>query len=199
MFVYCITNKINGKRYVGQAKNFENRWRQHKRTQNNASKRCPRLYNALKKYGVENFEAKVLIEVGSKEDLDYYEKKLIDLWNLTDDRFGYNISRGGDGVHRPCSEETKLKISRTLFERNKTIPSHNLGLKRSPETLKKLSIAHTGLKQSEETKRRRGVALAGNINSDPVRMLHGRWHLRRNTINPDCKFCKQNSTLESKE
>jgi group I intron endonuclease len=63
-YVYCITNLINGKRYVGKTNDLDRRWRDH---QNNCSdEKCPDrdklLYKAMRKYGVENFEFAVLWE-----------------------------------------------------------------------------------------------------------------------------------------
>lgn len=48
--IYKITNKINGKCYIGQSKNIEERWRHHR-----TSKLKYPLYLAFQKYGLENF------------------------------------------------------------------------------------------------------------------------------------------------
>jgi predicted GIY-YIG superfamily endonuclease len=53
MYVYQITNKLNGKIYVGQTKfSVEKRFKQHAKA--NSVIGC-----AIRKYGIENFTEKV--------------------------------------------------------------------------------------------------------------------------------------------
>jgi group I intron endonuclease len=157
MLVYLITNKINDKKYVGQTiRTLEERWKDHKKLSRNKDKVSPHLHNAIFKYGPDNFKVQTLIIVGSKQEMDYYERALIKVWNLTDEDKGYNITAGGDGVSRPCSAETKKKISDALKKRSADgIPSHNLGLKRTDETKRKLSESHKGKKLSAESEKKR--------------------------------------------
>ena len=110
--VYVITNKINQKRYVGIGcgkKGVQERWRQYKKYN---CKGQSRLYNALKLYGVDNFKFEVILETDDVDNAKRSEMYLIDVWNLQDDRFGYNITAGGDSgmVGIKLSEETKQKI-----------------------------------------------------------------------------------------
>lgn len=56
--VYKITNKLNGKIYIGMSKNLKNRW-----SANGIHyKQSKRFYNAIQKYGWNNFEKIVLVE-----------------------------------------------------------------------------------------------------------------------------------------
>lgn len=90
--VYCHVNKINGKRYVGITKQKpEKRW-------NNGEGyiESPRFYNAIKKYGWHNFSHEILYTDLSEDEAKQKEVDLIAEWNLNDDTFGYNISKGGD-------------------------------------------------------------------------------------------------------
>lgn len=59
MFIYQITNKINGKRYVGKTtkSSILDRWESHLK---DCKKGHTKLYNAIKKYGKENFNIDVL-------------------------------------------------------------------------------------------------------------------------------------------
>lgn len=71
--IYLITNKINNKKYVGQSKDIERRWKEHILKEKNTM-----IHNAIKKYGKENFDFKIL-ELCSLEQLTekerYYYKK----------------------------------------------------------------------------------------------------------------------------
>ena len=56
-YVYCITNLINGKQYVGKTTStIEERFKEHCR--DSRKERCSKrpLYDAMNKYGVENFK-----------------------------------------------------------------------------------------------------------------------------------------------
>ena len=89
--VYLITNKINGKPYVGQTtQKLERRIKEHKRSD---------LYidRAIRKYGWENFTVEVLKVCGSKEELDYWEKYFIKARNTRSPN-GYNLTDGGEGT-----------------------------------------------------------------------------------------------------
>ena len=50
-WIYTITNKVNGKMYVGKTNNFKRRQYKHFHQEE-----CPILKRAFTKYGLENFE-----------------------------------------------------------------------------------------------------------------------------------------------
>lgn len=129
--VYCHINKINGKRYVGiTSQQPEKRWNNGK-----GYKATTRFYSAIKKYGWDNFTHQILCTNVTKDEAIIKEKFLIYTWNLTDKRYGYNMTEGGE-IHsykgRKHTEETKRKISE----------SHQ-GIRPSVKTLQKLSETHT--------------------------------------------------------
>lgn len=95
--IYKITNKINGKIYVGQTSSTtEERWKGHKRAWH-STRRCPALYNAFDKYGIENFEVEE-IEQCDIENLNEREIYWIKQYNSYEE--GYNATIGGDGNRR---------------------------------------------------------------------------------------------------
>lgn len=51
--IYKITNKINGKLYIGYSKRPSARWYDHKKYACKNKKGV--LYDAMRKYGIENF------------------------------------------------------------------------------------------------------------------------------------------------
>lgn len=94
-YIYCITNLINQKQYVGKTtysitKRFKEHCKDH--TKEKLEKRP--LYRAMRKYGIENFIVQQLIECDN-EELDSYEILYID--KLDTYHNGYNATRGGDG------------------------------------------------------------------------------------------------------
>lgn len=157
--VYCLTSP-SGKRYVGVgcSKNgIEDRWRKYKKLH---CKDQPKLYNALKKYGPENFKYEVILETDDTDNAKRSEMYLIDVWNLQDDAFGYNITSGGDGSNgfkhslesinkiknRIISEETKLKMSIAQKEYRKNNTHPMLGKSHRKESKLKISLSNTGKK-----------------------------------------------------
>src|SRR5271156_1859401 len=104
MFVYLITNIINGKCYVGQTVNsLEFRWRQHQRQEG-----CPYLHAAIKKYGVENFSIEVICEPPTIELMNEIEEEYIERYNTLSPN-GYNLTKGG--VAPKHHEDTRKKMS----------------------------------------------------------------------------------------
>lgn len=94
-YIYVITNKINGKQYVGKTlRTIEERFKQHLRDSNKITLEQRPLYKAIKKYGKENFDISLLEECSFKElsiKETYWIGKLDTYVN------GYNATLGGDG------------------------------------------------------------------------------------------------------
>ena len=71
MIIYKITNKINGKVYIGQTiRSLEIRKRGHIQCAEQGMNR--HLYNAMRKYGIENFEFEEMCKANSKSELIMY-------------------------------------------------------------------------------------------------------------------------------
>lgn len=68
MFIYLITNKVNGKYYVGRTtRTIEARWKEHIKCMNSGDNR--HLYLAMRKYGLENFIIEELYKCVSLDEL----------------------------------------------------------------------------------------------------------------------------------
>ena len=105
--IYAHINKINGKVYIGQTcyRNINQRWRHGE-----GYKRSPHFYNAIQKYGWENFEHIILFEdICGYELADVIERELIQKYQSNNSEYGYNISSGGS-YGRTLTDETKNKI-----------------------------------------------------------------------------------------
>lgn len=101
---YCIymhENKINGKKYIGQSCNVKRRWEGN--GVHYAS--CRAFYNAILKYGWDNFNHIILEEGLSLENANAKEIEYIKQFNSTNPQFGYNISEGGKNMPRPFISE----------------------------------------------------------------------------------------------
>lgn len=92
-YIYKITNDINDKVYIGKTYNtIEERWREHcKDSKKERDKKRP-LYNAMNKYGIENFHIKLIEETSNPEER---EKYWIEYYGSF--KYGYNATTGGDG------------------------------------------------------------------------------------------------------
>ncbi len=61
MYIYIITNQVNGKKYVGQSVNDPDASRGRVRLHLNLrTPNCDAIHKAVKKYGKENFTYKML-------------------------------------------------------------------------------------------------------------------------------------------
>lgn len=153
-FVYETTNLVNGKKYIGKKKYDKNgHWKNYLGSGVIFKK-------AVEKYGKENFERKILCECETKEELTAKEIEYIANANAMNDPMYYNVSHGGEGEGRPCSEETRKKIS----EVNSNNPWKNghpwTGRHHTEESKKKMSEARTGKpgwKPSEELKEKKRI------------------------------------------
>lgn len=93
-YIYKITNLINGKLYIGQAKNIQNRWYEHC-LESIHNRKNQRLYNAIRKYGINNFKIEAI--EGPIENYNEREIYWIAYYNTYLDKTkGYNMTPGGD-------------------------------------------------------------------------------------------------------
>lgn len=146
--VYIHTNKINGKKYVGQTC----QWPPEKRWGLNGVgyKHNEYFYRSIQKYGWDNFEHQIIKTNLTKENANELEEILIKKLGALDRSKGYNFRHGGNnGKH---SEETKKKLKRAWEHRDRTMPEHvkealikaNTGRHPSEETIRKISEAQKG-------------------------------------------------------
>jgi hypothetical protein len=136
-FVYLTTNKVNGKRYVGQHELADIYTDEHYL----GSGRL--IIKAISKYGRDNFERKILRYCKNKHDLDMWEYVYIKMYKTQDHRLGYNIADGN--VNSTKCNLAKLphaRLKNSAFHKNKRL---------SDETRQRISLALKGKKVSRET------------------------------------------------
>ena len=116
-YIYKITNIVNNKCYIGQAKNYEKRFKQHISALRKNKHENRFLQFSWNKYGEENFKFEVLDYL---EDYNNQEKHYIELFNSTDRNCGYNILPCGEnppiGSRHTLSEEDVEKIKELLID-----------------------------------------------------------------------------------
>ena len=113
--IYKITNKINGKCYIGQSVNITERWKAHRtRSMNNFPSNKDydsHFYRSIRKYGLENFDFEI-IEECSIDELDEKEQFYINKYNSSNQNFGYNVidDNFNRGNFQLISKEELLEI-----------------------------------------------------------------------------------------
>lgn len=135
--VYMHTNKINGKKYIGQTcQKPEDRFR--KDGIGYIGSRV--FYNAIRKYGWNNFYHEILFTNLTLEQANIVEQALIFVYKTTDRRFGYNLESGGK--NHIMSEESKELLRQSKKGTQNGVNNPFYGKRHTTETRKKLSESH---------------------------------------------------------
>lgn len=127
--VYRITNKVNGKVYIGQTINFGKRSKEHFSTLRKNIHRNQYLQHAFNKYGEESFQIDIL-KLCPHDKLDEFEIYYMKKYDSLNKKVGYNMLTGGN-ERRIVPEEVRKKISAAHKGRRNTIEHNkNIGLGR---------------------------------------------------------------------
>jgi len=218
--VYIITNKANGKQYIGLTKDIKRRWNQHA----SANGSAPALHAAIKKYGKEGFVLSHICDAFDFEAACDFERMLIQQHN-TKSPHGYNLTDGGEGVAgRPMTDEDKeiRRKASTAFaaslspeersqkfgwakgrkwtpEQIKQISDsnkgRNLGKTLSEETRQKMSAAHKARPRkplSEETKEKIRQSLLGRKMPESEKPKHASFTGRKHSEETKAKISASN-------
>lgn len=121
--IYKITNKINGKSYVGQSVNIHQRWT----TEKNASQNPNRheynypLSKAFRKYGFDNFVFEIIEYCTLEDDLNSKEKHWIEFYDTYFN--GYNQTLGGDSAKGSSYKDKEVVIG-IIYDLKNTDKTH---------------------------------------------------------------------------
>lgn len=102
--VYKITNKINGKVYIGKTNNPKKRWNEHKSTSKKVKghKDFSLIHKAIQKYGDDCFTFEVIKEFKNESQAynseKYWIKRHKSYVGDYGHESGYNLTPGGDGM-----------------------------------------------------------------------------------------------------
>jgi group I intron endonuclease len=159
--IYCITNKLNKKFYLGSSNNIERRFYRHVNDlKNNKHSNC-HLQRSWNKYGVSAFGFSI-VRLCSVSDLLVEEQKDLDKYVGTN--LCYNQAKVAGQPVAPGenrSDEVKRKISmaqigipRWTDEQKKQMSINRMGHRHSPETLIKFAnrplSCYTGIIKAQQ-------------------------------------------------
>ena len=133
--IYCLQNKLNGKRYIGSTQTLRNRMNGHRAALKRGTHKSAHLQHAWRKYGGKHFVFEVLEFVSDETQLETRETFYIEKYRSSNPKQGYNIIKTG---------------------------SRRLGIPHTPEAKEKIRKALTGRPLSAEHRQAISKALAGN-------------------------------------
>jgi group I intron endonuclease len=167
--IYKITNKLNGKKYIGQTiRGAEDRFLEHCKPRK--GKKISYIQRAIQKHGKDNFSFEVIYRT---KNLNLMERYFIKLENSSFPN-GYNLTLGGEGGKK--TEEAKKNIGLSAKGRpspKKGIKTGPLKFKRKPyssrpkqssETIEKRMSKIRGRKASLETRKKLSLSHIGKVN-----------------------------------
>lgn len=129
--IYKHTLIQTGQVYIGQTNNIKTRWKP------SAYKNCVKFYNAIQKYGWDNFIHEILIDNLTLEEANKLETQYILKYDSINK--GFNLNSGGD--NKIASQETREKMSKT-----------RKGIPKTQKHKQAISNALKGYIQTEEHK-----------------------------------------------
>lgn len=123
--VYCVTCKVDGRMYVGVARNPEKRWANHVSNAKRGS--LLPLHRAMREHGLEAFEVTVLERANTRSEAEVAETSWILKLRANEPAAGYN--RNVTGI--PCTpaeaeaeELQRLVREQAIDARTMTVRSH---------------------------------------------------------------------------
>ena len=167
--VYKITCLDNGRFYIGQALNIEDRWKRHLRSLKREKHCNIHLQRVYDKYGKDSLKFEILALCPSQL-LDPIENGYLKLYVGTENcmniaRDAKNSWKGRKHTEETCAKMREAAKGKKLSEEHKAaISKAGKGRVFSDETRAKLSLANTGKqpwlgkKHSEETKKKMSIS-----------------------------------------
>ena len=187
--IYCITNKINGKQYVGQAIDIESRFRQHIEADSNS-----KIHDAIEKYGVANFEFEIIIRC-TKGELDEQEIKFIRLLDTYNN--GYNQTIGGQGhVFNPHKGELFPKLKEQLDKKDEMIDYLK---ERHSQKLEEKDMIISDLRNQLNDKKKEMLDLSKRLTFKNKRLIEENRQLKIYNESLDEKNIRQMSKMPTNE
>lgn len=174
--IYKIENKINNCLYIGKTKDFNKRWIQHK-SDAKLYKDKSLLHQAMRDYGIENFEFSIIEELSLEEYLEKgseRERYWIEYYNAYSNPNNYNETIGGEGgsIGWTPSQEWKDKMSENKKEWYKT--TEGIEKRKQQSEMMKGNSFSKGRTHSEEWKKQHSEAMKGEKNPNYNKHVGGK-------------------------
>lgn len=173
--LYRVSHKDTGHDYVGISVRPVKRWQRHRTNANCGSKLY--FHSALRKYGHDAFDWKIIAWASSTEGACHLERMAIHLG-----MGHYNLTTGGEGgCGAVRSPETRMRMS--LAKRGiKKTPEHVAKMREfrhTDEAKAKMSATRRGKPQSPELILKRSMAMKGHVVSAETRAKISAAHKKR--------------------
>lgn len=156
--VYCHTLKVDGRKYFGAtSQSLSRRWRADGSGYHGENV----FYQAIKKYGWDNFTHEILATDLFENEAYEMEKSLIAKYQTQNIKYGFNTSGGGKGITNPTKEmrrkigeqSRKNNTGRKLTEKHKAILSERMKGENNPNAHGKMLTTDRINKFTEMAKR----------------------------------------------
>lgn len=211
--IYRATCQINGKIYIGFTSNWPHRINGHNYDRRYGNSNNKAFYNAIKKYGWDNFKWEAIYQSLEHEhtltEMEPFFIKEYRSWVGFENCNGYNITKGGEGIvgykrspeliesHRKQLQgrkQTAAHIEKRVFKmkQHPNFGKAMLNKKRSAKTIERMRLAQKGVPKSESHKQAMKLRPQDTLNltcphcsktGDYKNMK--RWHMDQCKHNPD--------------
>jgi group I intron endonuclease len=169
--IYCIENKLNNKKYIGQTINkdiINGRYRGNieKNTCNN------HLKYSIKKYGIDNFKVYTIYFCNDKNELNKYEKYYINKYNTLDCNYGYNQQEGGRGGRNlPQIQNHINKANKEYWESHPETKRYMSVIMSGDNNPMHIKGGHSKASKEKMSETRKRMIKNGEINIEKARLL----------------------------
>lgn len=156
--IYCITNLINNKMYIGQTSRiWQERWKDHIESARDLNNQRP-LYRAMRKYGIENFSLSI-IEHCPDNELNDREQYWIDkkqTWIAKYPDKGYNLTCGGNN-----GTQYSYDYIKSLYKNGMTQSEIKEALQCDPWVIRQAILTDETITEIDKQERRHTAAVKG--------------------------------------
>lgn len=166
--IYLVTNLVNRKVYVGQSNNFNNRKKRHKQRAENGQGDSDSFYNAIRKYGWDNFFWRILGYCNTREEAGEAEIECILFFQSHKKKYGYNIQTTTKRNYSSpgIKKETKKRFSKERTGEGNPFFGKTHTEQWKKETSERTKKRMTGKKLSENWKTNIGISISGEKNGN---------------------------------
>jgi group I intron endonuclease len=173
--IYKITNRVNGKYYVGSSKHIDDRWVEHIKELNKNVHKNDYLQRSWNKYGGNNFSFVVVEKIPIKELL-IIEQKYLDIAYVEQDKcYNLNFESNGGELSEYSRKKIGVKAKMRLLNKN----NHPMfGKHHSTKTKKLIGSYHKGKIISTKQRQKKSKSMMGSNNPNYGKDVSGKLNSR---------------------